>query len=74
MTTQELKQRVEWHKSGHGMYEVTITYKGKKYSCHSHNTVANDDYQSEQKSYYKTDKQCLMAFYYECRRKNQIGN
>ena len=74
MTTEELKERVSWRWCGYGTYEVTITYRDKQYHCHSHNTIANDDYQSEgHRSHYTTDKQCLMAFYDECKRKNHLG-
>lgn len=74
MTTKQLKERVKWEWVGYGTYKVTIVYHGKEYCCRSHNTIANDDYQSEGHcSYYKTDKQCLMAFYDECKRANHLG-
>ena len=74
MTTKELKERVSWKWSGYGSYLVTITYRGKEYHCTSHNTLANDDYQEEgHRSYYKTDRQCLLAFYDECKRANHLG-
>lgn len=74
MTTKELENKVSWRWIGYGTYKVTIIYRGKEYSCKSHNTLANDDYQSEEhRSYYKTDKQCLMAFYDECKRINHLG-
>lgn len=74
MTLKQLEERVSWSWCGYGTYEVTITYRGKQYHCKCHDTLANDDYQSEgHRSYYKTDKQCLMAFYDECKRKNNLG-
>ena len=73
MTTKQLAERVSWEWCGSGTYEVTISYMGKQYHCKSHNTLANDDYQSDSRSYYKTDKQCLMAFYDECKMSNHLG-
>lgn len=73
MTTKQLQNRVHWKWSGYGSYHVTINYRGKEYHCTSNNTLANDDYQSESRLYYKTDKQCLLAFYEECKRANNIN-
>ena len=74
MTEKKLKERVKWSWCGYGTYNVSITYRGKDYHCKSHNTLANDDYQEEgHRSFYKTDKQCLLAFYNECKRKNNLG-
>lgn len=74
MNFEQLNQRVKWQWVGYGTYKVTIIYNRKQYTCISHNTIANDDYQSEHRTYYKTDKQCLSAFYEECKRKNCIGS
>lgn len=73
MTQKQLEERVMWGWCGYGTYIVTITYRGKEYHCTSHNTIANDDYKSDIRVYYKTDKQCLLAFYDECKRKNHLG-
>ena len=73
MTTRQFEERVGWKQCGYGTYDVTISYRGKQYHCKSHNTLASDDYQSDSRSYYKTDKQCLMAFYDECKRVNHLG-
>ena len=73
MTLEQLEERVNWQWTGYGTYRVTIVYRGKEYHCTSHNTLASDDYQSDSRSYYKTDKQCLMAFYDECKRANHLG-
>lgn len=74
MTLEQLQERTKIQKVGWGIYKVTITFRGKKYSCLSHNSLAYDDYQSEgQRSYYATDKQCLKAFYDECRQKNGLN-
>ena len=73
MTTKQLDDAIDWRWIGYGTYEVTISYRNKIYKCHTHNTTAIDDYQSESRSYYKTDKQCLMALYDECMRANHLG-
>lgn len=73
MTMQQLKERVNFQWSGYGTYIVEITYRGKKYRCISHNSIARDDYQSDNKTHYKTDKQCLQAYYDECKRKNNLN-
>ena len=73
MTTKELRNRVGWQWSGYGKYVVSIIYRRKKYVCTSHNTLAADDYQSDSRAYYKTDKQCLKAFYDECKRANNLS-
>lgn len=75
MTEKQLKERVKWSWCGYGTYNVSIIYRGNGYYCESHNTLANDDYQEEgHRSFYKTDKQCLLAFYNECKRKNHLGD
>jgi hypothetical protein len=75
MTLQELKERVKVERDGgYGSYKVTITYRGKSYWCHSNNSLAWDDLGSdEHRCYYMTDKQALLAFYDECKRKNHLG-
>lgn len=74
MTTKQLEERVSWEWCGYGTYDVTIFYRGKQYHCKSHNTLANDDYQedAQNRCWYKTDKQCLLAFYDECKRANHL--
>ncbi len=74
MTTKELRQKVDVrHAHGYGQYRVTINYRGKYYTCYSNNTLAWDDLGAVNfRAYYTTDKQCLMAFWNECKRKNDL--
>lgn len=74
MTLQQLKDRVKISTVLRGQFKIYITYKNHEYWCYSNNTLATDDYKSEEhRSFYKTDKQCLMAMYDECMRKNHLG-
>ena len=74
-TERDLRDCVEIRRLQQGSYKITITYRGKKYSCVSNNSLAWDDLGAEwneNRSYYKTDKQCLRAFYNECKIKNGL--
>ena len=76
MNEKKLRERVNVQRVQHGQYKVTITYHGKEYTCLSNNSLAWDDLDEEwvqNRSYYKTDKQCLMACYNECKRANNLG-
>lgn len=76
MTYLQLRERVFIHWAGYGTYQVTIIYRGKEYSCHSHNTMAYDDLGEEIKEnrhWYSTDKKAIMAFYDECKKANHLG-
>ena len=73
MTEKQLRDKVYVRRLQQGSYEVTIIFKNKPYHCHSNNSLAWDDLGTEgQRSYYKTDRQCLQAFYDECVRKNNL--
>ncbi len=72
MTTSELFEKVNVRRLQQGCYKVTIEYRHKFYSCTSNDSLAWDDLGSEHRVWYKTDKQCLMAFYNECKRKNNL--
>lgn len=47
MTLQELQQRVEKCWIGYGTYRVWTTYRGRRLSCISHNTLAVDRINSD---------------------------
>lgn len=75
MTMKQLEERVSWKWRSYGTYDVYIKYRGKTYHCISHYTVANDDYQTDgqsNRSNYRTAKKCLLAFYNECKQKNNL--
>lgn len=80
MTTKELENRVQVTWCGCGQYRVSIDYRGKVYHCHSNNSLAWDRYHDGQREYEPdckvlcsyTYKQSLMAFYGECKRKNNL--
>lgn len=77
MNTEELRRRITIQWKGYGSYKVTIEYRGKSYSCTSHNSLAYDrintnsvDYRITCYSY--TYKGALQALYNECKRCNGI--
>ena len=79
MTTQELRSRITVRWKGYGTYKVTIEYRGKFYSCTSHNSLAYDritGYAYEvpdravKDSY--TYKGALQALFDECKRANDL--
>ena len=79
MTKQELLNKVSISWKGYGTFNVTIEFRGKSYSCTSHNTLAydrirSDDSMSEYRSEFGyTYKQALEALYDECKRANNLG-
>lgn len=77
MTTQELRKRITIQWKGYGSYKVTIEYRGKLYSCTSHNSLAYDrikssDVEDNVESYGYTYKQACLSFYNECKRNNDL--
>lgn len=79
MTTQELRERISIKWRGYGSYRITIDFRGKMYSCTSHNSLAYDrinGYADEvsdrvvECSY--TYKGALQALYDECKRANGL--
>lgn len=78
MTLQELKEKVNVRRAnGYCSYEVTITYRGKEYHCHSNNSLAwdrldDDNYTDTYIMGGYTNKQAWKAFYDECKRKNNL--
>lgn len=79
MTTQELRERISIEWRGYGSYRITIDFRGKMYSCTSHNSLAYDrikGYADEvldrvEKCGY-TYKGALQSLYDECKRANGL--
>lgn len=79
MTAQELSNRITLHRSGYGSYKVTIEYRGKKYTCHSNNSLAYDritwyayDVPDRAVKDFYTYKGALKALWNECKRANGL--
>ena len=79
MTTQELRGRITIQWKGYGTYKVTIEYRGKFYSCTSHNSLAYDritgyaDEVPDRAVYdFYTYKGALQALFDECKRANDL--
>lgn len=70
MKKEELQRkiRIEW--KGYSSYKITIEYRGKDYNCISNNSLAYDSWLIGGGEY--TEKQALMAFWNECKRKNNL--
>jgi hypothetical protein len=80
MTLQELRQkvRVERDRGFFYLYKVTITYRGREYTCKSNNSLAwdrldDDNYRDNEVNGFYTNKGAYKAFYEECKRKNNLG-
>ena len=79
MTLNELRERVRVTRgSGYCCYNVTITWRGKQYTCHSNNSPAWDrlddiNYGDNEVIGLYTNKGAYEAFYEECKRKNHLG-
>lgn len=78
MNLQQLKNVVKVSREiGYCSYEVTITYRGKKYTCYSNNSLAwdrldDDNYPDNKIVGFYTNKGAYQAFYEECKRKNNL--
>ena len=77
MNTEELRRRITIQWKGYGNYKVTIEYRGKFYSCTSHNSLAYDrikdiDVLDRVTAYGYTYKQACLSFYNECKRANNL--
>ena len=77
MTTQQLRERtrVEW--CGYGQYKVTITFRGKQYTCKSNNSLAYDrlddpDHGEKWLSCGYSNHRAWQSFYDECKIKNHL--
>lgn len=77
MNKYELRSRITIRWKGYSAYKVTIEYRGKFYSCTSHNSLAYDRIGCENvsdKSVYGlyTYKGALQTLWDECKRKNNL--
>lgn len=75
MTLKQLQNNIIMSPIGYGTYKVTITYRGKRYHCHSNNSMAYDmlnHEKGEPKAYYNTQKQARQAVWNECKYKNEL--
>lgn len=78
MTLEQLRERVDVVRGfGHCCYVVTIIYRGKKYTCQSHNSLAwdrleDDNYRDNEVNGFYTNKGAYLAFYKECIRANNL--
>lgn len=79
MTLKELSERVRNQWVGSGTHRVYIIYRGKEYTCLTHNTLATDRlrhcYEIESRCIEGggTEKQAYLALWNECKRKNNLG-
>lgn len=73
MTTQELLNRIDVCKtSSYGHYKVTITFRNKKYTCISTDSLAYDKYLDEDAKGIYTQRIALENLWRECKRKNNL--
>jgi len=78
MTLKQLKDRTTVVCIGTCQYRVTITYRGKEYTCKSNNSTAWDrmddyNYPDNYVVGFYTNKGALQEFYDECKRANNLG-
>ena len=73
MTQRELEDKV-WvcRASNYNCYHVQIAYRGEKYGCYSHNSLAWDSLHEADPTNPMTVKQALQQFYNECKRENNL--
>lgn len=77
MTTTQLINKVSFGFAGYGHNKVTITFRGKQYTCTSTNTsaidrISDDNDGINNDTYYKTKKQALMSLFNECKQANNL--
>jgi len=77
MNTTQLTKKVSFGFAGYGHNKVTITFRGKQYTCTSTNTSAIDRIKDDNDginndSYYKTKKQAFMSLFNECKQANNL--
>lgn len=65
MTLKELKNKVSIGCCTHGTFKVTITYRGKEFSCASADTLAYDVIKFNESTPFYTLKQAYQALYDE---------
>ena len=79
MTLKDLENKVEVRCYTTGTYRVVIKYRGKKYWCNSHNSLAWDriylrfDCHDNSVACSYTLKQAYLSLYDECKRLNCLG-
>lgn len=79
MTTEELRRRITIQRKAFGTYEITIEYRGKFYSCTSHNSLAYDrigyaaDVPDRAVYDFYTYRGALQELYDECKQHNRLG-
>lgn len=73
MTQKELEDKVRViYAYGYNRYQVEIEYRGEKYTCYSHNSLAWDSLHELYTPNPLTVKQALQQFYNECKRENNL--
>jgi hypothetical protein len=79
MNTKELRRHITIQWKGYGSYKVTIEYRGRFYSCTSHNSLAYDiitgyadDVPDRAVRDFYTYKGALQSLYDECKRANGL--
>lgn len=79
MTLNQLQERVHNEWVGYGTHRVYITYRGKEYSCLTHNCLATDRLRHRYEIDSRciecggTEKQAYKALWDECKQKNRLG-
>ena len=77
MTLAEVKQKTSVKWIGTSQYEVIIAYRGREYKCKSNNSLAwdrldDENYPDNYPVGFYTNKGAWLAFYNECKMKNNI--
>ncbi len=77
MNTTQLQKKVAFGFSHYGHYHITITFRGKVYSCTTTNTQATDRIIDDNDginhdTYYSTKKQAFMSLFKECKQANNL--
>lgn len=82
MTTKELYENVSICRVSYGTHKVTIKYRGKEYTCKTHNTLATDRVIYDEDGTFVdarkvsccglTLKKALRELYDECKRANGL--
>ena len=78
MTLKQFKDKVSVTWKGYGTYRIEIEYRGREYTCLTHNAPAydrikgNDDWTDRTVACFYTLKQAYQHLWDECKRKNDI--
>lgn len=79
MTLKQFREQVREEWVGYGTHRVYIEYRGKEYTCLTHNTLATDRLRSRYEKSPRsiegggTEKQAYETLWNECKRKNNLG-